>query len=1048
MSVPKKLLENESLISDGIQILDNESNVANFSILISEKNRTEKELKILYEITQAMNESYKPEDIYKTALDNIIDLEYVDHTCIYVVDDDKNEAVMLDHRNMSDDFIDRAGRVPYPKGVTWQVINSGKIVNVSDATTNKVVGPAGKSLGFRSMLGIPIKIEGKIKGVFWFLSDKNHHYTQQIEEFLTSIGNQIATAIARANIYSTLDKKKRYEEIINKISSKVYKSDNVSEIFQIAVDEIKNNVRSVDMVFIYCYEGQYANLECCSENIPEWYVERAGKIPYPKGATWETYIHGRSIYIPDVENSDILGKAGVDLGVKSYLSTPFYLEGKIAGVINISSMITDAFSTDERKLLSIVTNQIEVAISKAKQNEKLNKYAYDLSSKILELEKKYTYEESLTDILLMVGKSNNLSDVMSNAVKAMKKNIPRADNVSIYMVEDNVAVLKQYVGYPDWFIDRVRIIPYPKGLTWKTINNASSYYVDNVDKYDSIGPAGRDVGTKSYVSMPLFYEDSVVGVININSYSEDAFEKEEIDFLEKMKMHLETAINNANKSEKLKESEERYRSLVENTSDLVAEIDLSGNTIFVNRSCCDFLGHSFNEIVGKKFSEYIYHKDVEKFVSNLKKIKKSKSSQYLEFRIKKQEKYSWVQSSIIYAKNLKGENVILLNSKDISDKKKLEEKERRMDKLESLGVLAGGIAHDFNNLISIIMGSISLLDMNLDKKSEKISKYLNDLEYATKRSRDLTNQLLTFSKGGAPIKKVVSTFGDLVKETSEFTTSGSNSTCNINIEEDLWPIEVDTGQMSQVLQNLTINATQAMPNGGNINISVMNEEVTSENYKNIANGKYVKIVIKDEGIGISEEVQEKMFDPYFTTKKGGNGLGLASVYSIIKNHGGHIYVDSEIDVGTTFSIFLPVTDKESTDESESDCLTKADGKVLVMDDDPILRRVISNMLEHMGFNVETAEDGEEVVKKYKSLFSSGKEIALVLLDLTVPGKMGGKEAQAKLLEIDPEIKSLVCSGYSNDTVLANYKEYGFKGMVSKPYNIEELSVEIHRILNT
>lgn len=1202
---------------------------------VASKTRNEKELTILNNIIKAMNESYKPEDIYKIALDNIISLEYVDRSCIYIVDDATNEAVMVGHKNMSDDYVQRASKVPYPKGVTWKVINSGEILNVSNAMTDSTVGPAGKSLGFQSMLGIPVRIEGVVKGVFWFLSDKNHHYTEQIEQFLTSIGNQIATAIARANIYYSLEKKKKYEEIlniisswvhssvdletvyhnavgslhdyvdgadsvsifivqgfnsilmaskgfpediakrvskipfpvgftwktmilgepryvpdsendtvigqagrdlgtksylampiklnnevvgvininslrmnafgkeelellqrvshqiqsaivnaasveevsrqsdlikkskdrlaekvkeleerykyeeiVNKITRTVHSSVNVEEIYENSVENIYENVVSVDHVLIYRFEKDIARLEAFAGNVPDWYIERAGEIPYPKGATWKTYIQGESLYIHDTEKNNVLGPAGIETGAKSYLSMPFFFEGEIYGVLNISSRQKNAFDEDEIALLTIVTRQIEVALDKAKQNQRLNEYAEELNNTINELEIKYKYEESLINILQLLGKSTDLKEVFRNAVCAMKENIKRADNVSIYMVENNEAVMSAHIGYPDWFIEKVSRIPCPRGFTWKTILEGKSSYVTDVDKDGSIGPAGRKVGTKSYVSMPINFEDKVVGAININSYSRAAFNDDEMDFLERMKMHVEAAIINAKKAEVIRESELRYRSLVENTSDMIIETDLDGHLIFANKSFCNFAGFGFYDIKGKKIFDFIHEDDEKYFITNFKNTKNINISSNCEFRVMKdRNKWKWVESTFTYAKNKDNKNVVLINFRDISDRKTLEEERLRMQKLDSLAVLAGGIAHDFNNLLSVILGSVSLLDVSLPDRNEKITRYLNDLDTAAFRAKDLTNQLLTFSKGGAPVKEVYSTIGKLTRDTAEFTISGSKSKCEFNIDDDLWLLEIDPGQMSQVIQNLVINADQAMPTGGCIFVKATNSIMEQCNDLSISDGKYVCITIQDQGVGMTKEVMNKIFDPYYTTKSRGSGLGLATVYSIIKNHEGYIFVDSIVGSGTTFTIYLPVTDKKADGKKEGGELIKGSGRVLVMDDDLVLQKVVSGMLEHLGFSVVITDDGEQAIAEFQKAYNSNEAFSLVILDLTVPGRMGGMETQKKLMEIDPDVNTIVSSGYSNDTVLSNYESYGFKGRVSKPYKIDDLSLEISNIMN-
>jgi CheY-like chemotaxis protein len=315
------------------------------------------------------------------------------------------------------------------------------------------------------------------------------------------------------------------------------------------------------------------------------------------------------------------------------------------------------------------------------------------------------------------------------------------------------------------------------------------------------------------------------------------------------------------------------------------------------------------------------------------------------------------------------------------------------------------------------------------------------------RAKDLTQQLLTFSKGGIPIKKNIRC-AELIKETAAFTLSGSNVRCEFSLLEDLWSVEIDEGQISQVINNLVINADQAMPEGGIIKISAENVTVGTEEALSLQEGNYIKITIQDQGIGIPKDHLNKIFDPYFTTKHKGSGLGLAVAYSIIKNHEGHLGVESELGVGSTFTIYLPASQKQplTKKEAEKKVIT-GKGKILVMDDEEVIREAIDEILTHLGYQVEFARNGEEAIALYKNTKGSRQTFDAIIMDLTVPGGMGGKDAIQKLIEIDPEVKAIVSSGYSTDPVMADFEKYGFSGVVAKPYNIRELSETLYRIIN-
>ncbi|MEA2062745.1 MAG: ATP-binding protein, partial [Gemmatimonadota bacterium] len=390
---------------------------------------------------------------------------------------------------------------------------------------------------------------------------------------------------------------------------------------------------------------------------------------------------------------------------------------------------------------------------------------------------------------------------------------------------------------------------------------------------------------------------------------------------------------------------------------------------------------------------------------------------------------------------------VVLVFRDITEKSRLERELRKSAKLESIGILAGGIAHDFNNILTAIMGNITLGKMLADK-DEKVVGILTEAEKASLRAKDLTRQLLTFAKGGEPLKKTAS-IAEIIKDAASFSLGGSNVKGKFSIPAGLWPVEIDEGQISQVVSNLVINANQAMPEGGTINIELENITISPDDALPLKEGKHLRITFEDQGIGIAEEHLSKIFDPYFTTKQKGSGLGLATSYSIINRHQGHITVESKVGVGTTFRIYLPaspekILETETVNKDKELDLIK--GKILVMDDEEPVRKIATMILEHLGHEVEFTCDGAETIRRYKKVKKSGRPFDAVIMDLTIPGGMGGKEAVTKLLKIDPEAKTIVSSGYSTDPIMSNYRKYGFSGVVSKPYNIEELRTVLQNII--
>ena len=385
--------------------------------------------------------------------------------------------------------------------------------------------------------------------------------------------------------------------------------------------------------------------------------------------------------------------------------------------------------------------------------------------------------------------------------------------------------------------------------------------------------------------------------------------------------------------------------------------------------------------------------------------------------------------------------------RDVTLEKKTEQELLKIKKLESIGVLAGGIAHDFNNILAAILGNINLATQYLDSTS-KARPLLLEAEKASTRARQLTQQLLTFSKGGEPVKSTES-LPELIRESAEFVLHGSNIACKYQIPEDLWKVEVDRGQMAQVIQNLVINSRHAMPEGGTISISCTNvEENSRAMFQGLQDEKYVRIVFRDTGIGIPEQLLDRIFDPYFSTKQEGSGLGLAITHSIINKHDGYIQVHSLAGHGTTFTLYLPACRETHTEQTESTAdLQSGTGTILIMDDDELVLRVAKQMLVHLGFDVVISRNGKEAIAEYQRLLEEEKPVTAIIMDLTIPGGMGGKDAVHEIHRINPSARVIATSGYSTDPIMANFQEYGFNSSVTKPFSLAELSRAINTALS-
>ncbi len=605
--------------------------------------------------------------------------------------------------------------------------------------------------------------------------------------------------------------------------------------------------------------------------------------------------------------------------------------------------------------------------------------------------------------------------------------------------------MKKGFSYPrSWFfyaaIPQSKILPYLLHHMWPIVITIFAIFIGVVFLVDFLISRG--------ISQPL--KDIANWLLHIDPLDPDRsaqpskWKITSVEFwaiIESVKKMLETI---KEKNKEIIQRDELFRTVIEYAADWAYWLDETGHFKYNSIKCKEITGYSPEEFQEDPdlIKKIIFDRDRPFFEEHLRSVVTDQPHKNLEFRIVTRDgNIRWISHNCNKIYDSSGKFIGVRGSNlDITEQKLAAEELSKIEKLESLGVVAGGIAHDFNNLLTAILGNISLAKMEADPSSS-IYKRLEASEKASIRAQNLTQQLLTFAKGGSPVKRR-SSLKRIILETAEFALKGSNVACKFDFAKDLWVVEVDPGQISQVLHNLILNADQAMPHGGIIRIEARNKTVQKSSRSMVPPGDYVVITVQDEGCGIPKEFLPKIFDPYFTTKEKGSGLGLAVCFSIVRKHGGFITVESKPGKGTTFRIYLPALQEIIPEDHQEQGSISGSGmgkRVLIMDDDPNVLQLLRESLRYLGYKSETARDGNEAVMKYQEAMKDGRPFDAVIMDLTIPGGMGGREAAQQLLKIDPKAKIIVSSGYSKDDTITNYKKYGFCASLPKPYKLETIS---------
>lgn len=623
---------------------------------------------------------------------------------------------------------------------------------------------------------------------------------------------------------------------------------------------------------------------------------------------------------------------------------------------------------------------------------------------------------------------------------------------SIFLVEEGSDVLAMQAqnGITGSLLTECARIPFGKCLCGRAASAKDIVFAGSLDSRHEV--VHEDMTPHGHYCVPILYAETILGVINIYVSEGHQRDEKEEEFLTTISNTLAGIIVRKRTEEALRSSEKKLRDVTSSLGEGLFVLDRTGSFVFINPEAERLLGWKEAELLGKAFHDVIQRQKPDGTLLPFEEcpayqaIHSGRKFASEEDRFNRKDGTLFPVAYVSTPVLEKGQVVASITAfRDISVSKKMEEELLKTQKLESIGILAGGVAHDFNNLLTAIWGNISLARMHSGSEETFVYERLQDAEKAARRAKNLTQQLLTFSRGGAPIKKTLFIV-KIIQESAAFALSGTNVVCTFDIPDDLWSIEADEGQIGQVIHNLVINAQQSMPEGGEIRVGGENIRIEKASPLPLKPGKYIKLSVEDRGAGIPKENLARIFDPFFTTKATGAGLGLATSYSIVSKHDGHITAESEAGVGTIVTVYLPASRKKILEEEEKiEGLKTGMGKILVMDDEEMIRTVAGMMLSRLGYEVEFAKDGHDAIKFFRIARKSGKPFDILIIDLTIPGGMGGLETIRELLEIDPHVKAIVASGYSDSRVMSDFRKYGFRAALPKPYEIIQLSAVLNAV---
>ena len=804
-------------------------------------------------------------------------------------------------------------------------------------------------------------------------------------------------------------------ESLSNLGQQVSAKLSINEMVQSALNEIVHSA-GPDLALFYLREDSQLLLQGFHSSTIKFSRDQANVHRVGECLCGLAASEGKPVYSNNIQTDPRCTlKECKEAGLRSFAALPLRSGKESLGVLAIGSSMEGEFH-QRTEFLEAIANEITIALQNALLYEQVQRYSIQLKQRLDEQERtakalqesEDRYRSLVENIDLGITMmSSDYKVVMTNAAQGKMLKKPVCDLVGKYCYEE--------------FEKRNAVCAHCPG--------AKAMATGRPAVAETVGT--RDDGIRTPVRIQAFPviapEGSPVGFIEV---VEDITERRRVEEASKM-------------------LEANYRAIFNAVNDalFIHEME-TGKILDVNRKMCEMYGYSLEEVRRLNVEDLSSGEPPYTQEDALRWIRGAVEGdpQLFEWRAKdKHGRLFWVEVNLKRSV-IGGRERLVAVVRDITERKQMEEEITKTQNLRTLGTLAGGIAHDFNNILTAIMANISLARI-YGNVEEDISQILGEAESASLRAKGLTQQLLTFATGGTPIKKTFHV-SKLLRETAQFALSGSNVNAEYSLPDDLWPVEADEVQIGQVIQNTVINAEQAMPEGGKIRIGAENVIVGEKEHVRLKQGKYVSIWIADQGCGIAENQLSKIFDPFFTTKEKGRGLGLTTSFSIVHRHEGYVHVDSKVGVGTTFQVSLPASEEKPLEEEKGRKKAfSGEGRILLIDDEEMIRKSGSETLKRLGYDVTLAKEGGEGIRVYKQALDAKRPFDAVIMDLTIPAGMGGKDAVREFLKIDPKAKVIVSSGYSDDPVISKYREYGFADVVPKPYGSETLGEILHKVLS-